>query len=115
MIAVDSENMVRFIEINMDPYEPVVVRNQASRPLDYISFDKVLPRGAASPNLWDYWLFGLTDTMSLYDKPFVFSKRVGFIMSTEKNRSSSLWELSLDDLGITFNNSTQNLTQIENT
>ena len=75
-----------------------VVLSLASKPLDYFSYEKVIPRGDASPNLWDYWLFSSTITMSLYGEPFVFSKSVGFIMGLEKNRLTSIWDRNEIDL-----------------
>jgi hypothetical protein len=48
-----------------------VYKAQISNPLDYIDFNKTIPRGAASIDNWDYWLFGVTDTMTLQGRPLL--------------------------------------------
>jgi hypothetical protein len=61
----------------------------------------VLPRGAASPNNWDFWFFGATDTMTLNGLSLVLSKKAGFIMSTEKNRLFDIWKSTEIDVTVT--------------
>lgn len=72
LIVVDEENRMRYIWVVINSSSPYVDFNYSSLPLDYISFDRILTRGAASPDLWDFWLFGATTTMTLNGEPLVF-------------------------------------------
>jgi hypothetical protein len=75
--------------------------NLVSESLDYLPYATVLPRGAASPNNWDFWFFGATEIMTLNGLSLELSKKAGFIMSTEKNRLFDIWRFTETDVTVT--------------
>lgn len=81
-VFVDSDNKIQMFSINFTAGS--VYGQTSSQPLDYFLYSAArnYSRLAVSYQ-WEYWLFGVTDYVTLENERFGFKNKVGILFGTK--------------------------------
>lgn len=90
-LFLDSNNKIQMFSIDFTEVIPNVIGLTSSEPLDYFLYsDGRRNSKIAVTKGWEYWLFGVTDHVTLEGERFGFTNQVGILFGLKQNRRNIL-------------------------